>query len=110
MFRKISILVEINEKFRFFSKISKNVDLGQIFEKISILVKFFERISILVKILEKFRFSSKTTKNVDFGQILDFFENFENSSNLVKFSKNFDFRQIFKKIRVWSNFLMKFRI
>ena len=33
LFPKISISVEINEKFWFFSKISKNVDLGQIFEK-----------------------------------------------------------------------------
>ena len=50
-FRKISILVKILENFEKISilvKFSKYFDFGQIFQKISILVKIFQIISILV--------------------------------------------------------------
>ena len=108
-FRKISLSVKfstnfdfckISEKFRVCSKfskniwkISKNIDMGQIFRKIS----------IWVKILEKFRFWSKFSniaKNVDFSKI---FEKFRFWSN---FSKNFDFFlfKFFEKFRFCSNF------
>ena len=76
----------------FFSKISKNFDLSEVFEKnwiwvkfsrkIWIWVKFFEKISILFR---KFRFLSKLTKN------LISFENFEKCRFRSHFEKKFDF-------------------
>ena len=57
----MEILVKIFENFFINSKISKNFDLRQIFEKISTLVKIFE----------KFDFFSKISKNLNFNQIFE---------------------------------------
>ena len=99
--RTISIRVKFSKNFDFF-----NFDFYQLFEKISILVKFlkkfrfwskFWKISILVKILEKFRIWSY---------------NFRKISILVKFSKKFAFGETFEKnsvlVKIWESF-EKFR-
>ena len=134
-FRKISILVKIFEKFRFWSnfrklrvwsKFPKNFvnfekfGLGLNFRKFSILFKF-SKISILVKIsifsklsknidlgqiFEKFRFWSKLPKNFNFFEKFWFCSNFLKISILVKmnekfrfFLENVDIGQIFEKFR-----------
>ena len=94
IFVKISILVKSSENFRFFWKLSKTIAKGQIFEK--------------------FRFWSKFSKNSGFGHI---FEKFmvklsKKNSILVKIFENFkdvDFSNIFVKFRFWSKFFEKFR-
>ena len=100
-FREISISV----------KISKYFDFGENIQKFLILIKFrknfefyhiFEKFRFFLKFV-KFRFS-KIFENFDFGQIFqnfgqifkkfEFGQNFRKSpkiSNLVKFSKTFDF-------------------
>ena len=102
------------QKFRFLSKLTKNLISFENFEKcrlrphfpkkirfwlnfrkISILVKSFEKISISVKIFEKFRLFSKISKNVDFCQIFGFFREFRKISILVI---------IFEKFWFWWNF------
>ena len=122
-FSTISILVKFSEKFQFldkifenfikfdfsnnldfFSEISKNFDICQVFEKISLSVQIFENFSKIwkkfdfVKFSTKFQFwtkLAKISKNVDFCQI------FEKNSILAKFPKNFDFGQIF-----WKNLIL----
>ena len=75
-------------------KYSKNFDFGQIFEKISLLVKF-RIISILDKIYENF-------ENFDFGQNL---WKFRKILILVKFSKNFAFGHKFRfPSKIWKKF------
>ena len=84
----MSILVNFLKEFRFcqnlrkspiFSKISKNIDLGQIIEKLRFWSNF-RKISIRVK-------------------IFDFFENFE----------KFRFWTNFRVSRFWTNYRKKFR-
>ena len=125
--------MKISEKFRFFRKFrtsfdlvkfSKNFDFGQNFRKFSISFRKFGNISMKVKfsnfdlgqIFEKFSFWSNFRKN--FHSILvKSFENFVKFrfwscfwkiSILVKFSKIFDFGQIFQKIsilvKIFENF------
>ena len=119
-FRKISILVKFSKNFAFcsnfrkknrfwwkFAKVSKNFDLGQIFETFRFRSKFsknfdfleirnFAKISILVKFSKKFRFWSTFANSY---KTVDFCENFQKNSVLVKFSKNFDLSQIFEEFR-----------
>ena len=88
----MSILVQIFEKSRFWSKCSKNLDFNGNFRKMSILVEIFEivdlgrnirQISILVEIFEKSGICSKFLKNLEFGRnlrkISHFVEIFEKS-------------------------------
>ena len=85
-------------------------DFGEIFRKISILVKFSKKIWFWWNYLKKFsiffiRFYSKFRKKIDFGQNFqkfDFSQIFEKISNWVKFSKNFDFFEKFEKFRFKS--------
>ena len=74
--------------FIFNSKSLKNFACGQMFRKFSVTVIIFEKISILYKFWKNFgksRFWSKFSKNLDFSQ------NCWKMSILVKISKNLDF-------------------
>ena len=91
-------------------KISKNVDFSQISEKISILVELFQRFRFRSKLTKKLDFLN-ISKNVDFSQIFRknfvlviFWTKLRFWS---KFSKNFDFFENFEKFRFWSNVLEK---
>ena len=106
------------EKFRFYS--NYHLDFNQIFEKISILVKFSKNFDCFEN-FEKFRFRPKFWDNN--SQKFRFWLNFWIFSIEVKFTKkisifgkkislNFDFSQIFEKIsilvKIFKNF-EKFR-
>ena len=94
----------------------KNLDFGKIFENISNIVNFsknfdFSKISNMAKfskisnsknfdfgqIFEKYRFWSKLTKILIFWIIWKI-------SNIVKFSKNFEFRKISTSVKFSKKF------
>ena len=124
-FRKISILVKsfenflkcwkLSKRFNFLknfdlSKISKNIDFGENFEKLRFCSNFRKNFDFREN-CRKFRFWLNFFKNFDFGQILtnisifgQNFRKFRKISISVKFSKTFDFCKISGKFRVCSKF------
>ena len=118
-------MVKLLEKSRFWSKMSKILDLGQNLPKCPIWSNL-TKMSLIVIIFLKCRFGSIFSnitifsKNLNLGktfrkfsfwwklsQKLKFGHNFRKISNLVKIEQNVDFSQIFKllqKTRVGSNF------
>ena len=97
----------------FLSKISKNSDFGQIFEKFrfyknfrnffffgqNFRIDFFSKISKkfdFSQIFKKFRLWSQNSQNFDFFENFRFWSNFKKISTSDEFSKNFDFNQIFE--------------
>ena len=112
---KIYILFKIFEKSgfwwiflktRFQLKMSKQLDCGQHFWKISIWVKIFKIFRFMSKCWKYLEFSQdfKFPKDVDFGQ------NFQKNSILVKICENSKFGQNFRKNPIFfetSRFLSK---
>ena len=90
-FEKISVLSNFPKKFRFWSKFTKDIDFFENLEKFR-FCQIFEKISILVKFSKNFDFGHNFRKNFEFGQI---------------FSKKFRFWSIFRKLRKMS-ILVKF--
>ena len=88
-------------KSRFWSKLSENLDLGQHFRKISILVNIFgKKFSTNIGIGQNFGKMSiwvKICKYVDFGQ------KYPKISFLSKFSKISISVKIVEKSQIWSN-------
>ena len=106
-------------RIRIFSKISKNFDSSQIFEKNCDFGIIFEKKIDLIKTSENIIFLeiskifdfchiveeiSKFSKNFAFGPIFenryDFFKNFEKISILFRIFENYDIFEYFQKIRV----------
>ena len=117
-------------KFWFRPKLSENLDLGQHFRKISILVNIlgkidlghFPQILVLVKISEKMSIGVKICKHVDFGKNykkisifvkifgnIAFGENCRKISNVVKFVEIFQFWSKLSKILDFGHKLEKCR-
>ena len=116
-------MVEIFEKYRFWSKFSIDRHLGREFKKNLDFDAHFGKISILVEIIEKNldfgRNSEKHRLWKKFWKNLDYNRNFRKILILVAISKDLDFGrnirqililvEILEKSRILWKFLKKFR-
>ena len=103
----MSILGKNFQKFRFWAKCCKILISVKIVENLK-FGQIWHKISILVKLVEKFSNWWKTFKNVDFltkyKKMLIFAKIIKKSLTLVKMFKNLDFGQNLQKSRIWSIF------